>query len=97
MLGAHDDPLGVLANMGVYRPSRWQLLYTLATMIAVLNGVVGGSAVAFLVSVLGGSLPVATVEGALVAGLSVWVHLRWQRHLHDVSREQREVLYPSES
>jgi hypothetical protein len=25
MLGAHDDTAGVLANMGVVRPSRWQL------------------------------------------------------------------------
>jgi hypothetical protein len=24
MLGAHDDPLGVLANMGIARPPRWQ-------------------------------------------------------------------------
>jgi hypothetical protein len=97
MLGAHDDPLGVLANMGVDHPSRWQLLFTLATMIAVLNAVVGGSALALLSAVLGASLPLAVVIGLLVAAASVFAHLRWQRHLHDVGRGQREVLFPSES
>jgi hypothetical protein len=53
MLGAHDDPLGVLANMGIARPSRWQLFFTLAAMVAVLNCVLGGCAVALAVSVLG--------------------------------------------
>jgi hypothetical protein len=45
MLGAHDDPLGVLSNSGSAHASRRQLYFTLAMMIAVLNAVVGGSAV----------------------------------------------------
>jgi hypothetical protein len=47
VLGGHDDTLGVLENMGIRRPSRWQLYFTLASMVAVLDAVVGGSAAAF--------------------------------------------------
>ncbi len=46
LLGGHDDVYGVLANMGITKPSRWQLYLTLATMIAVLNSVVGGTTIA---------------------------------------------------
>jgi len=95
MLGAHDDPLGVLANMGIARPSRWQLLFTLATMIAVLNAVVGGSAVGFLVSVLGAPPGVAGALGAIAAIVSVVVHVRWQGRAHDQAREGHEALLPS--
>jgi hypothetical protein len=63
LLGGHDDTLGVLAKMGIARPSRWQLYFTLASMVAVLDAVVGGSAVATLaedrhriVSLVGGSV-----------------------------------------
>ena len=95
MLGDHDDPLGVLANMGIDHPSRWQLLYTVGTMVAFVNAIVGGSAVALAAAVSGANLPLAVMIGALAAILSVVVHLRWQRQTHDVGREQREVLFPS--
>jgi hypothetical protein len=95
MLGAHDDPQGVLANMGIARPSRWQLFYTLATMIAVLNAVVAGSAVAFVISLLGAALGSAAVVGAAAAILSIVVHLRWQTGAHDAAREGREARLPS--
>jgi hypothetical protein len=95
MLGAHDDPLGVLANMGIDRPSRWQLLYTLGTMIAGLNAIVGGSALALLASALGAPLVLAIIVGGAAAIISLVVHLRWQQHTHDVGRENREVLFPS--
>jgi hypothetical protein len=75
MLGAHDGPLGVLANMGIARPSRWQLSFTLGTVIAVLNAVVGSGAVAFVTSVFGASLGMAAAIGATAAVLSRAVHL----------------------
>lgn len=95
MLGAHDDPRGVLANMGIDRPSRWQLFFTLATMIAILNAVVGGSAVAFLASVCGASLALAVALGGVAAILSSAAHLRWQRRAHDQARDHAEILLPS--
>jgi hypothetical protein len=95
MLGGHDDPLGVLANMGIDRPSRWQLLFTLGTMIAVVNAIVGGSAVAFAAAASGAPLLVAVVVGALAAIVSIVIHVRWQRHTHDLAREGHEVLFPT--
>jgi hypothetical protein len=38
-----DDTAGVLVNMGIRHPSRWQLYWTLASMVAVLTAVVGGA------------------------------------------------------
>jgi hypothetical protein len=84
VLGAHDDPIGVLRNMGLPRPSRWQLYFTLATMIAVVTAVVGGAA-----------LGVAAAIGGVVAICSAALNLRWQRRVHDEAREATEVLYPS--
>ena len=45
MLGGNDDPLGVVRNM-VVQPSRWQLFFTNAMAIAVVNAVVGGGVLA---------------------------------------------------
>jgi hypothetical protein len=42
VMKGHDDALGVLANMGL-RPSRWQLYFTVSTMVATVNSVIGGS------------------------------------------------------
>jgi hypothetical protein len=75
MLGGYDDPIGVLANMGIDHPSRSQLLYTVGAMIAFDNAIVGGSAVGLAAAVPGADLPVAIVIGALCAILSVVLHL----------------------
>jgi len=74
MLGGHDDPIGVLANMGIDHPTRWQLLYTVGTMIAFVNAIVGGSAVGLAAAVAGSDLAVAVIIGAVAAILSVAVH-----------------------
>lgn len=94
-LGGHDDVAGVLANMGMDRPSRWQLWFTLATMIETLNGVVAGSAVAFAVDRLGLSLAGACGVGAAAGVVSILVSHRWQRRLHGQADERAEVLFPS--
>jgi hypothetical protein len=95
LLGANDDPNGVLANMGIAQPSRWQLYFTLASMILVLNAVVGGCAVAVLAEVLGAPPAPAIVLGALTACLCAAVLFRWQQRVHVRSRDGAEVLYPS--
>jgi hypothetical protein len=46
LLGGSDDVGGVLANMGLTRPSRWQLFFGLASMIAVLYAVIAGAVLA---------------------------------------------------
>ena len=95
LLSGHDDLRGVLANMGVLRPSRWGLFFTLASMVAVLNSIVGGTAVAFLVgAVFGAPLGVAAAAGGAVAIGSAFAHFRWQRGHHGGS-DSAAPLFPT--
>jgi len=95
LLGGHDDVRGVLNNMGMPRPSRWQLYFTLATMVAVLDAVVGGSAVAFLAGALGVPTWLAVVLGAAAGGISAVAMTRWQARFHSSAAETTETLFPS--
>jgi len=96
LLTGHDDVLGVLATMGVFRPSRWGLIFTLASMIGVLNSMVGGTAVAFLVgAVFGASLGAAAGAGGVAAIVSAFAHSRWQQQHHREASESAETLFPS--
>jgi hypothetical protein len=52
--GGNDDPLGVVRNMAV-QPSRWQLHFTNAMAIGVVNAVVGGSVLALAIGVAAGA------------------------------------------
>jgi hypothetical protein len=94
-MSGHDDVYGVLANMGITRPSRWQLHFTLASMISVLNAVVGGVAVAFLAGVGGMPLAGSAVVGGATTTASTVLAARWQRRRHDEAREDGDVLFPS--
>jgi hypothetical protein len=95
VMKGHDDALGVLANMGL-RPSRWQLYFTVSTMVATVNSVIGGSAVGIFVGrVVDASLGVAVAAGVVAAALSFVVFRRWDRILHRRSGGYDEVLFPS--
>jgi hypothetical protein len=95
VMKGHDDALGVLANMGI-QPSRWQLYFTVSTMVATVNSVVGGSAVAILVGrLLDASLGVATVCGVIAAGASFLAFWRWDRILHERHGGYEDVLFPT--
>ena len=96
MLGGHDDAPGVLANMGL-RPTRWQLYFTIASMIGVVNSVVGGTAVALLVAIAAhAALGIAAAAGGAVALVSVAIHLRYDRWRHEQSGGYTEApLFPS--
>jgi hypothetical protein len=94
MLVPYDDALGVLRNMGL-TPSKWQMYFTSASAIAVVNSVVGGSALAIACWVaFDASLAVSAIVGTLVAVVLVAAHLRWSRQ-----RLERgvptEPLFPS--
>jgi hypothetical protein len=70
-LSAHDDDLGVVRNMGI-KPSRLQLYFAAAMMIAVINSVVGGSAVALAVGAIADPpLGIAVAAGGAAAILSL--------------------------
>jgi hypothetical protein len=95
MMSGNDDALGVIANMGL-RPSPYQLLFTASMMVATVNSVVGGGAVALLVSVAADPpIGVSAAAGGLAAIVSIWLHRRWDRILHDRAADDAEVLFPS--
>jgi hypothetical protein len=95
VLGGNDDALGVLSNMGI-GPTRWQLYFTVSNMVATVNSVLGGSAVALAVGrLLDAPLGVAAVAGALVVAASFALHRRWDRLIHERSGGHHEVLFPS--
>jgi hypothetical protein len=95
VMGGNDDALGVISNMGL-APSRWRLYFTVSNMIATVNSVVGGSAVALAVGrLLDAPVGVAAAIGAAVAIAAFLAHRRWDKLLHDRSGGQTEVLFPS--
>jgi hypothetical protein len=95
LLSGHDDAAGVLANMGV-RQTRWQPYFTMPTMIAVINSVVGGSAIAIAIgTILGASLAVAAAVGGLAAIASLASLRRSETRYLSASLGELEVLFPS--
>jgi hypothetical protein len=96
LMSGHDDAPGVLANMGLVGGSRWQLFFTTASAVSVVNAVVGGGAVAILLGVtLDLPLGVAAAAGIAFFVLSVAFLIRYDRARHIASAERREVLFPS--
>jgi hypothetical protein len=94
MLQPYDDAIGVLRNMGL-TPSGRQLYFTAASAIAVVNSVVGGSALAIAVWVaFDASLAVAAVFGAVFVAVSVPAHLGWLRRRLEAG-VAAEALFPS--
>jgi hypothetical protein len=96
MMSAHDDIRGVMWNMGL-RPTRTQPYLTAAYMIAVVNSVVGGSAVALAVAAAGDPpLGIPVAFGALAAIASLVLMQRSQ-----MTRFRRggatESLFPSDT
>jgi hypothetical protein len=95
LMGAHDDALGVIRNMGIVA-SRFQLFFAMAISIGVVNSVVGGSAVALLLSIaFDASLGVAAACGGIFTLVSIVLHIRHDRHRHMQAAVERESLFPS--
>ena len=79
MLSGFDDVPGVLRNMGL-RPAKWQLYFTAASAIAVVNAVVGGAALAIACWVaFDTGLGPAAIVGAAFVAVSVPASIRWSR------------------
>jgi hypothetical protein len=96
VMSGHDDPLGVLSNMGLERPSRWQLFFGTASAVSVVNSVVGAGGVAILLGVtLDLPLAVAAVAGLAFLAASVAVHMRYDRRSHMRAAARLEALFPS--
>ena len=94
MLSGHDDAAGVLANMGI-SPGALQLYFTAAMAVAVVDAVIGGTAVALAVAIaFDTSLALAVAVGALVALLAVTAAARYQYTRREAGTGH-PVLFPT--
>jgi hypothetical protein len=95
MMSAHDDAIGVLANMGIRR-STWQAYFTTPTMVAVINSVVGGGAIAIAIGAVSDApLGIAAGVGGLVAIVSLAAMRRFETRYLQAALGELEVLFPS--
>jgi hypothetical protein len=95
LLSGHDDARGVFANAAVPVEGRRQY-FTFATVVAVINSVVGGSAIAITVgAIAGASLGVAAGAGGVVGLLSLVLLLRYADRLLEERAGRTEALFPS--
>jgi hypothetical protein len=95
MMSAHDDAIGVLANMGI-KHSAWQAYFTTPSMVAVINSVVGGSAVAIAVGAIADPpLGIAAGIGGLVAIVSLAALRSFETRYLQAGVGELEILFPS--
>jgi hypothetical protein len=96
LLSGHDDGRGVFANVGLPAEGRTQFL-TFGTVVAVINSVVGGSAVAIALGAFAdASLGVAAGVGGALAIVSLFALLRFaDRLLAERAAELPPALFPS--
>ena len=77
-------------------PTRWRLYFTAATMIAVINSVVGGAAVALALGVaVDATLGLAAIAGGGVAIASLLLMRRAEYRMHVAGRDRTEALSPT--
>jgi hypothetical protein len=95
LLSGNDDGAGVFANMGLPVEGR-RPYFAFSTAVDVINGVVGGGAVAIAVGVvLDAPLGVAAGAGGAAAIISVAAWLRYADRLLDAGAASVEPLFPS--
>ena len=95
LLSGHDDPKGVFANMSLMVENRTPL-FAFSSAIAVLNGVVGGTATAIALGALvDAPLALAAAAGAVAAIASIVAWIRYADRLLDASAAEVEPLFPS--
>jgi hypothetical protein len=95
LLSGHDDGRGVFANAAVPVVGRKQY-FTFATVVAVINSVVGGSAVAIAVGAIAGApLGVAAGVGGALALVSLAALLRYADRLLEQRTGDTEAIFPS--
>jgi hypothetical protein len=95
MLSGHDDAMGVMQNMGVSLERRQQY-FTTGTMIAVINSVVGGAAVAIAIGVVSDApLGLCAGVGGVAAVISLIRMMRIENRMYHEMGGFSESLFPS--
>jgi hypothetical protein len=95
LLSGHDDGRGVFENAAVPSEKRKQF-FTFATVVAVVNSVVGGSAIAIaLGAIVDAPLGVAAGVGGLVALASLVALLWYADRLLEERTSRTESIFPS--
>jgi hypothetical protein len=95
LLSGHDDGRGVFANAAIPPEGRRQY-FTFATVVAVINSVVGGSAIAVAVgAITDAPLGVAAGAGGALGLLSLTLLLRHADRLLEERAGRTEALFPS--
>ena len=95
LLSGHDDGRGVFENAAV-PPERRKQFFTFATVVAVINSVVGGSAIAIaLGAIADASLGVAAGVGGVAALVSLVALLRYADRLLEERTGRTESIFPS--
>jgi hypothetical protein len=95
MLSGHDDALGVMRNMGVALERRQQY-FTTGSMIAVINSVVGGAAVAIAIGAFTDApLGLCAGIGGVAAVISLARLMRIENRMYHEMGGFTETLFPS--
>jgi hypothetical protein len=96
MLSGHDDAAGVFANMAVWSPGLQSFLTSAASMIGVVNSVVGGAAVALLLGTgVGLSLAIAGACGIAVTLALIVLHVAFERRAFRHAFARAEPMFPT--
>ena len=95
LLSDHDDGVGVFANMGIPAEGR-KPVFAFSSAVAVINGVVGGAAVAIALGALAdAALGPAVAAGIAAALASVIGWILYADRLLDERAAEVEPLYPT--
>ena len=95
LLSGHDDGTGVFANMGIFVENR-SPIFAFSTAVAVINGVVGGAALAIAIgAALDAPLGLAVGVGAVAAIISVAAWVRHADRLLDAGAARTTPLFPT--
>jgi hypothetical protein len=95
LLSGHDDGAGVFQNMGIPVEGR-KPIFAFSSAIAVINGVVGGAAVALALGALvDASLGIAAVAGGVAALASVVGWIRYADILLEERAAEVKPMFPT--
>jgi hypothetical protein len=95
LLSGHDDGAGVFENMGI-PPEGRKPYFAFSSAVAVINGVVGGAAVAVAVgAIFDAGLAVSAAAGGVAAVLSVVGWISFADRLLEAGAARLEPLFPT--